>query len=149
MDSLRDSFELFITSVILNDIVKFTNQEAESVYRMENKKSTWKPCDEVEISALIGLLITAGHLKFNHQTVSALWNPKYGPPIFRATMSRERFKDLIVFHRFDDKSTRSERSEKDKLAPIRDVWEAVCKNLTKHYLPGSNITVDKQMVPFR
>lgn len=149
VDSFRDSFELFITSSILSDIVKFTNQEAQRVYTNENKKAIWKPCDEVEIRALIGLLITAGHLKSNHQTVVALWNPKYGPPISRATMSKERFKELLVFIRFDDKSTRSERREKDKLAPIRDVWEAVCKNLTKHYLPGSNITVDEQLVPFR
>ena len=54
-----------------------------------------------------------------------------------------------MYLRFDDKATRSERREKDKLAPIRDVWEAVNKNLMKHYLPGDNVTVDEQLVPFR
>ena len=81
-------------------------------------------------------------MKFCHLSVAALWNPKYGPPVFRATMSKERFKELLVYLRFDDKATRSERREKDKLAPIRDVWEAVNKNPTKHYLPGDNVTVD-------
>ena len=98
---------------------------------------------------ILGLLITACHLKNNHHTVPALWNSKYGPSIFRATMSKNRFKELLLFLRFDDKSTRSERRKNDKLAPIRDVREAVCNNLTKHHILGSNITVDEQLVPFR
>ena len=40
-----------------NNIVKLTNQEAEKIYTMKNKQSTWKSCDKVEISEFIGLLI--------------------------------------------------------------------------------------------
>jgi len=38
--------------------------------------------------------------------------------------------------------------EKDKLVPIRDIFEECNKNLGKFYLPGENITIDEQMVGF-
>ncbi|PSN49104.1 hypothetical protein C0J52_13633, partial [Blattella germanica] len=107
--------------------------------------------DEIELQAFIGLLITAGHLICCHLSVAALWNPKYDPPVFRATMSKERFKELLVYLRFDDKATRSERREKDKLARIRDVWEAVNKNLHEQLVPfrAVNKNLHEQLVPFR
>lgn len=108
----------------------------------------WKQTDAIEIRAFFGLLLTAGHLKSNHQSYEVLWDSMYGPPIFRATMGQKRFKALLRFIRFDDKSTRSVRRSKDKLAPIRDIWEQVVNNLRKHYVPGANITVDEQLVPF-
>ncbi|PSN46769.1 hypothetical protein C0J52_22928 [Blattella germanica] len=64
------------------------------------------------MKALIGLLVTAGHLKSNLSNLRSLWSKKYGAPIFRATMSRQRFEDLLMFLRFDDKSSRSFRREK-------------------------------------
>ncbi|GBP24847.1 Putative 115 kDa protein in type-1 retrotransposable element R1DM [Eumeta japonica] len=44
---------------------------------------------------------------------------------------------------------RSLRKSKDKLAPIRELWEYVNQNLKKFYLPGENLTIDEQLVPFR
>lgn len=67
-----DAFLLYVDSNIIGDIVKFTNLEA-------NK---WKTTDDIEISAFIGLLITAGHLKLNNTSYEMLWNHLYGPPIF-------------------------------------------------------------------
>ena len=62
---------------------------------------------------------------------------------------QEQVQGPPVFLRFDDKSTRSESHEEDKLTPVQDLWETVCNNLTKHYFPSSNISVDEQLVPFR
>lgn len=64
-------------------------------------------------------------------------------------MSRNSFTQLLRFLRFDDKTTRSTRRQKDKLAPIRDLWERVNTNLLKFYLLGNNLTIDEQLVPFR
>ena len=80
-----------------------------------------KPTDAVEIRAIIGLLLTAGHLKQQFVNVNVLWNEIYESPIFRATMSKNRFKFLLKFIRFVDKSTRTVRREKDKFAQFRDV----------------------------
>jgi hypothetical protein len=133
---------------MVKEIVNFTNKEAK-VVTSTKKLKPWHDTDEVEIRAFFGLLLTAGHLKSNHMSFEVLWDSMYGPTIFRATMGRNRFKALLRFIRYDDKSTRSVRRSKDKLAPIREIWEQVITNLRKHYLPGANITVDEQLVQFR
>lgn len=148
LETPEDAFNLFITDQIVNDIVAFTNNEARRVTKDNNLKP-WNDTDVVEMRAFFGLLLAAGHLKSNHQSYEVLWGSMYGPPIFRATMGRNRFKSLLRYIRFDDKLTRTARRSKDKLAPIRDIWEQIVNNLRKHYIPGANITVDEQLVPFR
>ena len=140
-----DAFRLYMNDTIINNIVKYTNQEASRVMG----ENGFKPVDAVEIDAFFGLLLTAGHMKMNNVNTKRLWSKLYGPLIFRATMSEKRFKQILRYIRFDDKSTRSVRRAKDKLAAIRDVWEAVNKNLNKYYMPGESITVDEQFVGFR
>ncbi|PSN48461.1 hypothetical protein C0J52_18932 [Blattella germanica] len=71
-------------------------------------------CDTVEMKVLIGLLITAGHLKSNLSNARTLWSKKYGAPIFQSTMSRQTFEDLLMFLQFDDKSSRSFPREKKR-----------------------------------
>lgn len=61
-------------------------------------------------------------------------------------MGKNRFKSSL---RFDDKTTRTQRKTKDKLAPIREVWEKINNKLKKLYLPTANLTIDEQLVPFR
>ncbi|GLV43796.1 hypothetical protein CBL_11624 [Carabus blaptoides fortunei] len=60
-----------------------------------------------------------------------LWstcNPSSGRPIYQATMSRNRFTEILRFLRFDDIATRSERKQTGKLAPIREVTDILAKN---------------------
>ncbi|XP_046391494.1 piggyBac transposable element-derived protein 4-like [Ischnura elegans] len=144
-----DAFSLFVDDSLVEDIVKFTNMEAERVNSSKKLKIAWKPCDCIEIRAFFGLLLTAGYLRSNHTSYDVLWSQLYGPPIFRATMGLKRFKYLLAFILFDDKAKRSVRPQKDKFAPIREVWEKLNTNFKKHYLPGSNITVDEQLIPYR
>ena len=104
-------------------IVEHTNTEATRIYEEKRPGSIWKPTDQTEIMAYIGLVMAAGHLKQNHLSIEKLWNKKYGSPIFRATMPEYRFRALSRFIRFDDKSTRAIRRAEDKLAPIRQVFD--------------------------
>ena len=103
----------------------------------------------VELKAFFGLLLTAGHLKQSNINIRTLWNKIYDQPIFRATIGINRFKQILRFIRFDDKTTRTFCRAKDKLAPIRNIFEECIKNVRKFYLPGENITIDEQMVAFR
>lgn len=64
-------------------------------------------------------------------------------------MSRRRFQLLMKHLRFDDKSTRTARRQRDIFAPFRDMWDEFMKNLSQHYVPGCYVTVDEQLVPFR
>ena len=68
---------------------------------------------------------------------------------FVLTMGINRFKKILRFIRFDDKTTRTFCRAKDKLAPICDIFEKCNKNFRKFYLPGENITIDEPMVGFR
>ena len=69
--------------------------------------------------------------------------------IFRATISRNRFEEIITCLRFDDKATREERKKTDKFAPIREIWSDFQNNIRTCYTPGSFVTVDEQLLGFR
>jgi hypothetical protein len=104
----------------------------------------------VELKACIGLLLLAGVLAQSKKSVKSLWSK--GPlesPIFRATMSRNRFQQIISCIRFDDKTTREERRRSDKFAPIREIWTDFQNNIRTCYAPGSLITIDEQLLGFR
>ncbi|GBP21726.1 PiggyBac transposable element-derived protein 4 [Eumeta japonica] len=138
------SFSLFIDDHVLEIIVKYTNTEGLRV--LQNR---WKSTDKIEMQAFLGLLLTIGVNKQGSVDFREYWDPIFGNPIFRATMGKNRFASLLRFLRFDDKNTWSLRKSKDKLAPIRELWEYVNQNLKKLYLPGENLTIDEQLVPFR
>lgn len=54
---------------------------------------------------------------------SMLWNEINGRSIFRNTMPFKKFRRIQGCIRFDDKIVREERRLRDKLAPIRDVYD--------------------------
>lgn len=149
--SVRDSFELFVTNQMITDIVNFTNLEASS--KMSDSAPyilrEWIDTCPEEIYAYIGLLIAAGVHRSNNVDIRDLWSESRGPAIFRATMGRERFELLTKFLRFDDRSTRQERRESDKLAAFRSVWDLFIQKCLDNYIPGEEITIDEQMIPFR
>ena len=141
-----DCLKLFVSDSLCKNIINYTNAEAQRVLGPNNK---WQDLDEDELYAFLGLLITAGHLKWNAKNYRSFWDPLYGLPIFRATIGLTRFEIIQRFLRFDDKTTRSERRKADKLCQIRDVWEIVNKNLGKYYISSENLTVDEQLMPCR
>lgn len=139
-----DCFNLFFDNNIWDIIVKYTNLEATLKLGTE-----WKNIDRCELQAYFGLLLSSGVNKQSKVNILDFWDPLFGNPIFRATMSKNRFKLIQRVIRFDDRTSRSERRKKDKLAPIRDLWEKFNNNLKKMYIPGENLTIDEQLVPFR
>ena len=52
-------------------------------------------------------------------------------PIVRAAMSRDLFKMMLRFIRFDNENTREERAQTDKADPVRDIWIMLNKILEK------------------
>lgn len=68
--------------------------------------------------------------------------------IYMAAMSRDRFREIVRFMRFDDMNIRKERKATDKLAPLRaitDIFVANCRDLCNATNVG---TIDKQLVNF-
>jgi hypothetical protein len=72
------------------------------------------------MEAFIDLHILAGTIEGQYRSTEELWSEKDGRPVFRATMSRERFCLLKSAMRFDDPLR---RDRGDRLAPIRHVFE--------------------------
>jgi len=109
----------------------------------------WKNITSNELNGYIGLLYLAGVYRSAGESTEELWHPTDGRPVFRATMSLKRFKHISRILRFDDKETRTARRARDKLAPIRDVFDAWVTTLSKSFIPYDNVTIDEQLVAFR
>ncbi|CAF1501727.1 unnamed protein product [Rotaria sordida] len=104
----------------------------------------------MELQAFIGLLLLAGLLGKSKIDLKCLWRTSpLESPIFKATMSRSRFQNIISRLRFDDKITREERKRTDKFTAIREIWPYFQDNLQICYTPGTNVTIDEQLLGFR
>ncbi|CAF4012758.1 unnamed protein product [Rotaria sp. Silwood1] len=157
VQTILDSFKLFVTDELLDDIVFHTNRYAEQYFdqiqrsRQEFnttklKSRWWIPMDRVELESFIGLLIQSDINRSNHELLSELWDISQSRPLYRATMSLQRFKYILRFIRFDDGQG---RNKTDRLAPVRHMFERFVKQLPRHLIPSENLTIDEQLVPFR
>ena len=72
------------------------------------KPKTTQPFTTGELDAFFGILITCGLHKSNKEHLSDLWKSDY-LPLVRASMSRNRFRMLLRFIRFDNDITRPQR----------------------------------------
>ncbi len=156
IQTIADSYELFITPEIITIIATETNRRAVKVYTEWNNSHPdqqqareWKGTDSIEIKAFIGLLLLAGVHRSKNESLTELFSPSAGKAIFLATMSLDRFCTLMRFCRFDNIDTRTQRMPDDKLAPIRDIWAMFIARLAVCYKPGESMTVDEQLIPTR
>ena len=76
-----------------------------------------------KLDAFIGLCIIRGEIKNRGEPPCSFWNSNYGRLIFRETMARNKFVDILLYIRFDDKRARARRRKNDEHASIRDLWE--------------------------
>ncbi|CAF1533567.1 unnamed protein product [Didymodactylos carnosus] len=113
---------------------------------IKSKSSKWKPIDRVELESFIGLVIRAGLHRNNYESFNDLWDISQSSPLYRGTMSLQRFRQFLQFLRFDD---RQNRDKTDRLSPIRYIFELFIKQLPRHFVPSENLTVDEQLVAFR
>ena len=70
-------------------------------------------------------------------------------PLLRAALSRDQFKMMFRFIRFDNENTRAERAQTDEAAPKQDIWIMLNRNLEKAYKPYECITIHEQLFPFK
>ncbi|KAK3701972.1 hypothetical protein RRG08_017862 [Elysia crispata] len=144
MTSPVEAFLSYIDNNIIQNLVDCTNIEG-----ARERNAQWKETGFIEIRAFIGCLIHTGALHQHGISVELLFSPVDGNSLACSAFSVKRFSNLLNHLRFDDKSTRSVRRARDVFAPIRDLWDTFHRNLAKFYVPGENITVDEQLVPFR
>ena len=133
------TWSLLFTDDMLLKIRNATNEEA------VNAGSGFK-IELNDLKAFIGLVYLRGMFGQKH-SVKFLFGKEFGPPIFRQTMSREKFEKIKRFLRFDIRSKRSSRLNNDKFCHIRDFFELFRQNITKTYVPKISLTIDEQLLP--
>ena len=158
----KQLFKSIMTSEMCDIILRETNRKAKRVcdaynnrlvqrfrdYSKRPPQKTFEAFSETELDAFLGILIVAGVHRNNKENLDDIWNAD-ALPLIRAAMSRDRFKMMLRFIRFDNENTRAERVQTDKAAPIRDIWTMLNSNLMGAYKPHECITIDEQLFPFR
>lgn len=151
-NTVIECWKLFVTDDMLQDVVKYTNNEIQ-LKRSTCTNSSTQMCiyhdtSLSELKAFIGLLYIAG--LYNHENLKDLWRSDgCGVKIFRTTMTLQRFGFLRNCLRFDDRETRQARKISDNLAAIRSFFETFVSNCQAVYKPSECMTVDEQLVSFR
>ncbi|XP_073505226.1 uncharacterized protein [Phyllobates terribilis] len=141
IDSPLSAWHLFFDSYILTHIKNCTLAEA-----CRNNNLQFTLSDE-ELDAFIAIFYARGISGTNRHSISSIWCNDWGIPFCKATMSRDRFVEIMRFLRFDEKSTRSERLQTDKFALFSTVWDRFIDYCIACYKPGPYITVDEQLFP--
>ena len=151
-DNILESFLLFCSNEILQNIINCTNRYAEQFiagHDGEWYEERWFPVDMDEMKAFIACLLFAGVMKSRNESYDQLWAEDVGRPFLRASMSLSRFKVIMKFLRFDNPQDRAQRRHRDRLAAFRDVWEMFIQKCRTCYNPSTECTVDEQLVGFR
>lgn len=152
-----DCFLQIFSLEIIDDIVKFTNIFiAQKKYEKTESSDTpvrdrdYKPTSRSEIKAVFGALFLISVKRGNRADINEFFNKNgTGLTILRANFSERRFRLLLRSLRFDDITTRQERSISDKLAPIRNFHSAFVANCQSAYNVGESVTIDEMLVSFR
>lgn len=140
----------FFDDNLLDIIVENTNNYIQTQQGNFSRARDANLTNKAEIQALIGLLYFAGVLKSSRMNTDDLWKSDgTGVEIFRLTMSQTRFRFLLRYIRFDDKESRIQRRELDKLAPIREIFDIFVTNCKSAYTPFHYVTIDEKLEAFR
>ena len=91
---------MFLDADMIQGILEATNQKGTSKHG-----SNWNEMDETELFGWIGIHIKAGINHDGFRPVHELFSSKDGPPIYGATMSRDRFNEIKENIRFDNLDT--------------------------------------------
>jgi hypothetical protein len=72
-------------------------------------------------------MTVSGFWRTQEETVGKLWttNGAYARLIFHATMAMDWFLQILCILRLNHNTIRNQRRSKDKLAPIKDVFESI------------------------
>lgn len=149
MKSPLDCFNLLVNNIVLNLITDCTNIYIRKIQHKYKNTSLYRSTD-IEIQAVIGLLIIAGSFRASKENLEDLWAVDgTGIDIFHSTMSKDRFLFLIRCLRFDDINDRAQRKEVDKLMPVIELFTIFVENCKNAYTISEYSTIDEQLVPFK
>ena len=159
-DTPLKCFDLFFTPEMIRICTEKTNQnidarmnslpvERQARIRESDKYPWMKKLDCVMMRAYLGLCFLRGLYKQNHWSAERIWEDRIGHPVFRATMSYNRFMFISSNFCMDDVSTRDERWKNDRFAAAREVWELFNDACSLAVEAGEYVTIDESLYQAR
>jgi len=140
-DKVSSAWRLFIDDSILHHIKHCTEDEAARA-----GEQNWSLVIE-ELDAFIALVYERGAYGCRSVDFNVLWNVNWGPRFYPDTMSRNKFREIMRYLRFDLKRTHSQLLQSDKFALASEVWPRFIDNCFLCYRPGENLNADEQLFP--
>lgn len=140
-ETCGSAWRLMIDGKILKHVLSCTIAEARRTHSPD-----WVITIE-ELEAFLAIIYVRGAIGAKCLDLDALWSVKWGNDFVKATMSRDRFREIMKFLRFDVRSTRTQRLTTDKFGLISEVWYNFISNAQSCYTPGPYITIDEQLFP--
>jgi len=111
------------TPSLLQQIIDWTNKEGRLLYGHQ-----WADVDNIKMHCSLGLLIFAGVMKSQNESVMSLWNEENGHVIFSQSMARNKFIAISGCIHFDDAPARRRTRSTNKLTSIRNVFKLCVKS---------------------
>ena len=146
----------YLYTITIGNLVTYTNakiaETKERVGEIADQypfQSYFKFVDDVDIYAVIGLMIIRGLLGLNNRQYSIPFATIAGHPVFSATMSRDRFKFVVAHLTFDDVKQRPVLWKSDRFAALRAMFEKFNKNCSKWLEPSEFLSLDETLYPMR
>ena len=145
-----EAFQLFMSDDILLQVQRYTNREVLDLRRqVPSIYGFMSTFSYDEVKACIGIVLYAGADHDNFTEVADLWDPIEGKPLYKATMSINRFQFFLRTIRFDNFRNRSQRLGQCRLAAVNEIWQLFTESLRKFYVPSDVLTVDEQLFGYR
>jgi hypothetical protein len=147
-----DCYRHFITDEIIDLMVRETNRYAEQYLQTHeisrrSKFRQWKPTADEEMLKFFGIIIEMGLVQM--PKLKYYWSSSqlYGSEIIRNAMSRERFELLLKFWHFSNNDNKD--SNQDRLFKLKPILDLLKVRFSSVYMPGSIVSVDETMIPWR
>ena len=152
VNTVLESFELFMDDSIYEKIVFYTNKYLESIRSTDqSKRYKCNPTNVNEFKALFGLLFLLSSGRIGKGNIEYLWNNKTGRAwqITNAIMGFYRYSFLLHCIHFDDYEKRTESLKLDRFALVREIFEAIRLRFQQHYEPDKELCIDEQLLAYR
>ena len=99
--------------------------------------------------SFIGLFLYRGLYKLYTIDTTKLFSNTYGPPVFSATMSQNRFNFIVAHLSFDDENTQDDRWKLDRVAAVREFYEMFNNGCMTTLVPGDYLSLDETLYAMR
>lgn len=148
--NVEDVMELFIG----NDLFEFISNETNRYYnqnfnrrKLDKKSAKFVDVTAAELRKWFGLTILMGIVKKARMDDYWSTNPLLETPIFRKTMSRNRFRQILSFLHFSDNNNKPDNA--DRLFKVQTIIDYFSKKFQENFDLGQNISIDEGMIPWR